>query len=214
MDLSNPNERKAWMPYINAVISLCSIGKDVGYFIVNPTRQYNNRSKVRPMLSSYGIYDKETLLKQVDWLIATGRRHEFEQDARRFSVLTEAQRNQYMESIEDEERILKMAVVNKYFRRLPSGGIGAYDFSWAMYLCMIGRQVGYLRGDETWDYAAKIIALIKANFSNWQQYTMSYIAAMKYHPYEEGGRRFLQDNKKYIMQMMSFRENPMLHIEL
>ncbi|WP_055106992.1 DUF1266 domain-containing protein [Paenibacillus ihumii] len=212
MKIDSPEERKAWLPYVHAVISLCSIGREVGYFVMNPKMQYKMWGRMRGFLKQQEIDNKELLAANIEWFLETGRREEFYRDSCYLSALSSTERSRYIDSQEDEQRKRQLMVVNRYLRGLFTGGIGAYDYSWTMLNCFAGREVGYLSDSEMWAYISRLIYLIKADFSDWDTYIASYAAGHQYlmqdQPYS-----FVSKNRKMIMQMMSSPLNPMLHFK-
>lgn len=212
MNIHTQEERKAWMPYVHAVLSLCSIGREVGYFVMNPKMQYLMWNRMRRFLRQDDIQNKEQLITNIEWYLETGRRHEFYIDSCHLSILSAAERSRYIHLLTDEQRKRQLTVVNRHLWSLSPGGIGAYDYSWTMLKCLAGKQVGYLSEDEMWAYIGRIIPMIKENFSEWETYITSYAVGQNYllHEYPFS---FVSKNRKYIMQMMNFSQNSMLHFK-
>lgn len=212
MNIDTQEEREAWMPYVHAVLSLCSIGQEVGYFVMNPKMQYQMWSRMRSFLKQHEIHDKEQLKTDIEWYLETGRRDEFFRDSCHLSMLSAAERNRYIQLLTNEQRKRQLTVVNRYLWSLTPGGIAAYDYSWTMLKCIAGKKVGYLSEDEMWGYIGQIIPMIKENFSEWEAYITSYAVGQSYlmreYPFS-----FVSKNRKYIMQMMNSPQNPMLQFK-
>ncbi|WP_199925398.1 DUF1266 domain-containing protein [Paenibacillus bouchesdurhonensis] len=212
MNINTQEERKAWMPYVHAVLSLCSIGQEVGYFMMNPKMQYEMWNRMRSFLKQHELHDKEQLIADIEWYLETGRRDEFFRDSCLLSMLSAAERSRYIQLLTNEQRRRQLTVVSRYLWSLPPGGIAAYDFSWIMLKCFAGKQVGYLSEDEMWSYIGRIIPMIKENFSEWETYIASYAVGQSY-LLQESPSSFVSKNRQYIMQMMSFRQSPMLQFK-
>ncbi|MNJ56323.1 hypothetical protein D3C77_518620 [compost metagenome] len=63
-----------------------------------------------------------------------------------------------------------------------------------------------------WSYIGRIIPMIKENFSEWETYIASYAVGQSY-LLQESPSSFVSKNRQYIMQMMSFRQSPMLQFK-
>ncbi|WP_339158255.1 DUF1266 domain-containing protein [Paenibacillus sp. FSL W8-0186] len=212
MNIDKPEERKAWMPYVNTVLSLCSIGQEVGYFVMNPKMQYRMWGRMRGFLKQQDIHDKEKLAATIGWFLETGRRCEYYRDYCQLSTLSAAERSRYIEALTDEHRKRQFTVVNRYLWSLSTGGIGAYDYSWTMLNCFAGKEVGYLSENEMWAYIGQVISLIKADFSDWETYVTSYAVGQQY-LLQDNPFSFVSRNRKIIMQLMNSNQNPMLHLK-
>ncbi|MGG4555414.1 DUF1266 domain-containing protein [Paenibacillus humicus] len=212
MNIDKPEERKAWMPYVNTVLSLCSIGQEVGYFVMNPKMQYRMWGRMRGFLKQQDIHDKEKLAATIEWFLETGRRSEYYRDYCQLSTLSAAERSRYIEALSDEHRKRQFTVVNRYLWSLSTGGIGAYDYSWTMLNCFAGKEVGYLSENEMWAYIGQVISLIKADFSDWETYVTSYAVGQQY-LLQDNPFSFVSRNRKIIMQLMNSNQNPMLHLK-
>lgn len=211
--ISSEADRKAWQPYVEAVTSLCSMGETAEYYVMNPERKYSNRSKLRSMFQKDDVENAEDMKESMEWSISTGIRTEFEQLRNELWNLSEEDRVKRIERCTELTEQHKLRVVNSYLRRLPPGGVGAYDFTWGIFKALAGKKIGYLQEDEAWEYISRIIPLIKQNYSDWYEYTIGF--AVGYNYLLSGlSSDYVSSHRQHIMRMFTVPNSPFRQVKI
>ncbi|MNN43764.1 hypothetical protein D3C81_1580180 [compost metagenome] len=196
------------------MISLIPSGDSADYYVNKVDALYKgSKRKLYNILARYDISNAQELKKCIDWNISVGKRNEFSRFDRELSLLMEADRIRRIESEENPEEQYRLNVANDYLRRMPHGGIGAYDYSFTAFYCLIGRQLGWLTKDETWSYIEKLVLLAKQNYSDWHEYCIGFVVGLEYCS-QNTNFNYVKEGKNRIMRLLNFLDSPMVQIKL
>ncbi|WP_054975373.1 DUF1266 domain-containing protein [Paenibacillus sp. A3] len=166
--------RKALNDYVEAMTSLCIVGKFGEYFLHNPEMLFERRSGLRGMFKFWDIADAQGLKQNLEWTITAGARKEFAELYNRLSSVSEAERASIGQNTDDPARKHMLSVVRQYLWRVPTAGIAAHDYSMAVFRACAGRKLGYLTEQEKWAYIGVVIPMVKGDFSSWKDYIYSF----------------------------------------
>ncbi|WP_088833227.1 DUF1266 domain-containing protein [Paenibacillus tyrfis] len=174
MYMTDTAAQKAMNDYVEAMTSLCIVGKFGDYFLHNPEMIFERRSILRGLFRFWNIENAEDLKQNIEWTIAEGARKEFAELYSRLSSVSEAERASIGHNTDDPTRKHRLSVVTQYLWRMPTAGIAAHDYSMAVYRACAGRKLGYLTEQEKWAYIEKVIPMVKEDFSSWKDYLYSF----------------------------------------
>ncbi|MDO3676369.1 DUF1266 domain-containing protein [Paenibacillus ehimensis] len=166
--------RKIMNDYVEAMTSLCIVGKFGEYFLRNPEMIFERRSALRGLFKFWNIANTQELKQNVEWTIAIGARKEFGELYNWLSSVSEAERASIGQTTADPARKHQLSVVRQYVWRMPTAGIAAYDYSMAVFRACAGQKLGYITEQEKWAYIEEVIPLVKDDFSNWKDYLYSF----------------------------------------
>ncbi|KEQ27459.1 DUF1266 domain-containing protein [Paenibacillus tyrfis] len=166
--------QKALNDYVEAMTSLCIVGKFGDYFLHNPEMIFERRSVIRGLFNFWSITDTQGLKQNLEWTIAEGARKEFAELYSRLTSVSEAERASIGHNTDDPTHKHRLSVVRQYLWRMPTVGIAAHDYSMAVYRACAGRKLGYLTEQEKWAYIEEVIPMVKKDFSSWKDYLYSF----------------------------------------
>ncbi|MNJ36893.1 hypothetical protein D3C77_316980 [compost metagenome] len=206
--------REVLQLYVDAAVAFIPMDLYAEYYIMNPEMLVDvSRQTMWEILNTFHIRNEDELRKDIAWTIAVGRRLEFARTCQQLSILSEAERNKFIEEAETAQDKHKRAVANYYLRRMPPGGIGAYDFSYAVFKCLGGRQLKCLSEDEMWGYIGSLANLMRNSYSNWYDYTMGFAVGFEYFS-PEMSQTYLSADRQRLMRLLNLRKSPLLQIRL
>ncbi|WP_019637856.1 DUF1266 domain-containing protein [Paenibacillus fonticola] len=206
--------RKFLKPYVDAMLAALPIGEAAEYYMMNPERCTSGTNKALwSRLSIYNIKDGNTLKAFTEWNLSDGMRQEFEEIQEALLYLPEIERAQYVEAAGEPEAIHKRKVVHYYLRRLPPGGIGAYDFTIALCNCLIGRNLRLITEEETSEYAERLVYRTKESYRSWYDYTMGFAIGLEFWSYPMPSN-YISNERNRLMRMLTLKNSPMLKVPL
>ncbi|MEO3944226.1 DUF1266 domain-containing protein [Gorillibacterium sp. CAU 1737] len=170
-----------WEPFAHAMLAFFPKGPDADYFITNPKSIFRNRYGTLSLLDRMaGIDSASGLSQDLEWRISTGIRHEFSKIYRELEWLPEAERMQRIEAITHNPLREKYTVANHYLRRMPSGGIAAFDATYSVFYSMAGERLDWLTADETWTLIGRSVHLAQSHYTNWYDYCTGFVAGLDF----------------------------------
>lgn len=207
--LPSLEKRKLWERSAHAMLTLIP-ERNPDYFITNPKYIYKDRKgRQRSMLAKIGVRNGEELRTYLEGVISGGDRAQFEQLYSQFVLLTEANRSARIEAESDPELKYKMKVVQKYILRVPMGGIGAFDCSYALFYCFIGRELRWLTRKEKWLYTGRLVNLAQYNYSNWRDYCIGFVIGLEFQSAELADA-YVRDRRHRMIKLLSGAHSPMV----
>lgn len=201
--------QELWKPYVDAMLAILSVGESAEYYMMNSEMFTNtNRKTSREMLSRYKVQDGDSLRKFTEWMLSIGMRQEYKEIHEELGLLPEAKRQKYVQAAGSPEELYKRNVVNYYLRRVPSGGIGAYDFTITLYNCFAGYNLRFITEEETWEYAERLVWRAKENYHNWYDYTLGFAIGLEYWSLPHTSN-FVSNERNRLIRLLTLKQSPL-----
>lgn len=128
------------------------------------------KSYLKKALQKWDIINPKELKNKINWFLEVGMRKEFNQLRYQLTPLSEKARRKLIEDLEGKPEYAKLYVVNYSLHILNDSNIAAFDYAWCIYLCRIGKRLGYLSKNEAENYMVQAALLSQQAYSNWQEY--------------------------------------------
>lgn len=200
-------------PYVDAMTALCIGGRYADYHIQNPSRSYSKRSNIRKTLKLWEIENETNLKDALAWLTSHGLRKEFAELSGMLSVLSVENRARHIEETDDPIQKHKLSVIAQYLGRLPAGGIAAYDYSWAVFICCAAHKINYMTEQDKWDHIDRFVGLAKESYSEWNDYMAGFaIGAVYSFGHKRSG--YVADNQRVFAKLMFSCLSPFRKVRL
>lgn len=182
MNLNKEEDRTAWKPFLDVILSLCVSGDNADFFILNPERIYSSRNSCRAIIESYGITDADKLSEILSWMAVGNGSKEYLDMRNTLSLMSLTERNSYIQiEKHSPEYKYKLSIVNHYMGRLPSSGIDAYSYGWAMFYCYAGKELEYMKEEEKWEYVGSILQKVLKSYSSWREFIHAFAVGRLFH---------------------------------
>jgi hypothetical protein len=190
--VTNNAERKKIELYHRTLSMICFSG-EVSYGVsINNFKM--SRTQNRKEMEEWDITDSDSFERKLDWLFNQGRREKYNKQAHFLMSLSESERAVYIQSLpEDHVDKTDLTIVNYYLRRLPSAGIAAVDFAWAILICNAGLTFSYMTTEEYWTFILRIVHAAQRSYSGWGEFAASFAAGVQY---IDGDTTFKYSNQK------------------
>ncbi|MBW7477555.1 DUF1266 domain-containing protein [Paenibacillus oenotherae] len=213
MNSSNRPIRPASLrPYVNPLTQLCYVGADhCQYDLLNSVT--NADRQIYEMLSRWAIRDTTALIQKMKWLMGTGTRQEFESAHNILTGMMGSERRGYIETSSESDRERhRLTVVHYYMRRMPPGGIKAYDYSWIVFLSCAGHKLGFITESEMWYYISDTVDLIQGSYISWKDYIIGYSIGAVYNAADLSWN-CISDHKALLARLLNSSANPLNSID-
>lgn len=153
-----------------------------------------SRGGMKSMLKQWwGVHDRASLLKQLDWLEKEGHRTGFKQLYAQVANLSEAE-------IANAHPVAKFVWQNR--QNFKNGDLIAWDLARLVNVARQGHTAGYLTAEEAWQKIMPAARLLQASYGSWNELSDNYAL----------GWRFWQDGapleKVYIDAFNWLKSNP------
>jgi hypothetical protein len=198
--------------YTHALLTLCSAERGNEYLILNSRITFSRR-KLFKLFREMGIKNRDDFTKDIYASFRGGPRQEFSHLTSTLAALSEAERNAYISSATNDERLIyKLRIANDYLWRLPTAGIAAHDYTWVIFKCWAGCKLGYLTAEQKRKYLGEIIPLIQQSYSNWKEYMMGYYVGRAFNSITLSDD-FVGQNQSILSKLLISRHSPLHRIE-
>lgn len=129
---------------------------------------------------SWGIGDKDNLLKQLTSLSADGgHRKGFKKLADKIdNCVTEEDLEALIEKNPDWKKEIK--IVKNSYKSLGENGILAWDYCRYIALCRWGYLAGYIDANEAWEYILPVARMLQQRFKSWDDIGENYMLGREY----------------------------------
>ncbi|WP_054950162.1 DUF1266 domain-containing protein [Numidum massiliense] len=166
-------------------------------------------------LGKWGIKEPWQIHTKVRWLIEQGDREECNRICNEHAVFSDAARRRTMQSLSltnPEDRIPLIA--NSSVHATSYAGLDAYDWARSIYLCRIGRALGYLSKKEARGLMLETATFIQQSYHNWHEYFHAYFLGCFYFSSRSEEQLALADEKmRYIEALFHYPESAVYQIE-
>ncbi|WP_203364350.1 DUF1266 domain-containing protein [Bacillus sp. REN10] len=176
-------------------------------------RLIGNRQIMKTMKVHQNINDATELKNTIHWLLDTNNHQQFNQIRYQLSALSETARNQYIQSWHKEgSKYAELFIANQGLHAIPVSGISAFYWGSVIYLCRVGRRVGYLTKKEAQDYIIKTVQLLQQSYSGWNEY-MNALILGNYFYNSDAEFKYDQYNFPYIAMFFAHPKTPLSKIK-
>jgi Protein of unknown function (DUF1266) len=133
------------------------------------------------LLDSWGVNNRDDLLKTLLWLQFAGHRSEFEELGLRVDALTEQQFATLEAAAQrNPQGLNSLEIVRKNHRTLGQKGILAWDLVRYISLCRWGYLAGYFSDTEAWDHIMPAALRLQQTFTSWQDLQSDFLIGREY----------------------------------
>ena len=108
----------------------------------------------------------------------------------------------------------QLYITNHGLHSVPKGGIAAFDVAWCIYLCRIGRGLGYLTEELAMKFMKEAVQLAMKSYSNWHDYFQGYTVGCSFNRTIETYQALIKkghtaDSRDYISDIFSRYSSPL-----
>ncbi|MDU7475284.1 MAG: DUF1266 domain-containing protein [Paenibacillus macerans] len=201
--------KKEWKSTANTMLSIVSVGGVADYYINNPEKRYAGKLFIKRTLAQYGVENSDQLKESLEWRLSKGIRYEFEQIYRGLCLQAETERIRKIEAETNPHVKHRLAVANYYLRRMPSGGVGAYDFAIVAMHSLGGVGVGWLTDAEAGAYVEKAVRLTREHYSNWHDYCFGFTVGLEFfNSADPSSFSYVEDGMRRLRRLLNFKDQP------
>jgi hypothetical protein len=199
-------ENKAVTDYLYGLTTVCY----PTYYAAVNQRFTNSKRYMKGMLKERTIDNTNHLKIILDWLIYEGRREDFILCRNELLMIPENEREDYIQSMNIEKKV-KMALTNRYYRRLPAENIGAFDFAHCILFSRFGMKLGYLTKEEARNYMMEAAHLAQNSYSSWMEYLSAYFIGLQFNNQEDEDKfsSHMKYRKDFISKLIASEYSPL-----
>jgi Protein of unknown function (DUF1266) len=161
----------------------------------------------RLLSQSWGVNNRDELLKILNWLQFEGHRSEFEQLGRRVDRLSEQQFLTIEAAAQRNPRAQnQLEITRKNHRDLGQKGILAWDLVRYIALCRWGYLAGYLSDTEAWDHIMPAALRLQQTFASWQDLQSDFLIGREFwslQQTQQNGERFRTIYERFVQDPSS-----------
>ena len=140
-----------------------------------------NITKEKNMLrDSWGIVSRETLLAQIERLLAAGHNGQWQMYRKIIANAPPGSKFSAAAGPQQSAADKRWAVVKEYCPTFGDRGIRGWDLVRAICLCRWGAKVGYITEDEAYAHMLPIARLVQKTYSGWNQMSSEYLIGRKF----------------------------------
>lgn len=199
-------ENKAVTDYLYGLTTVCY----PTYYAAVNQRFIDSKRYMKGMLKQRNLDNTNQLKIILDWLIFEGQREDFIICRNELVMIPENEREDYIQSLNNEKKV-KMSLTNRYYRRIPAGNIGAFDFANCILFSRFGMKLGYLTKEEARDYMMKAANLSQNSYSNWMEYLSAYFIGLQFNNQEDEEKvsSHMKYRKDFISKLIASEYSPL-----
>lgn len=216
----NRKQKKSLHTYFRCLSSACIESNTLPFYFTNHEftmirdRWLGKRFFKKVLYKCGNIENAQDLKQQINWFLNEGVHQEFEEYRNRLSVLSETARTHYIESSKEDPDYGKLYQANSGLHTLPPAGVLAHDLAWSIYLCRIGRRLGYLTKEEAWDLMIHAAKLAQQSYSGWSDYLNAFLIGRQFYASDINFSSSRSSNTvSYITSLLYSRKSPLLKLE-
>ncbi len=172
-------KRKQQELFFRCLSSFCNLTWFNQYFTVYEFTFVGDRllrkKSLKKILSKWNVSNQDELEKQIRWFLEVGLRQEFNQVRNQLTPLTEKARTQYIQSLDkDHPDYPKLFLTNRGLHTLTEAGIAAFDWAWSIYLCRVGRRLGYLSNNQVREWMIQAAKCSQRDYLDWNEFMTAF----------------------------------------
>lgn len=165
------------------------------------------------VLEKWEISSPAELKEKIHWLIDVGTREEFNHYLYQLMPLTEEARTQFIESIKDDSNYPKFLLANRGIYTLTEAGVAAADWGWSIYLCRIGRRLGYLSKTEAKELMLKSAQLSQHAYLNWNEYFTAFHLGSYFNANDSDHNNYGKYGLSIMFVLLALGKSPLLQFD-
>lgn len=166
------------------------------------------------VLKKWEITSPQALKQKVNELLDVGMRQEFNHFLYQLMPLSEEARDLYIQSLsKDKPDYPKLFLANRGMHTLTEKGIAAVDWAWAIYLCRVGRRLGYLTKDEAKALMIKAAQLSQESYSTWNEYFTAFHLGNYFKAEDSNHNHYAKYGLSAIFGLLGGTRSPLLKIK-
>ncbi|RRJ63907.1 DUF1266 domain-containing protein [Paenibacillus oralis] len=192
------------------MLAVIPVGGAADYYINNPEKTYRGERYLKGTLAQHGVENPEQLKMSLEWQFSKGIRAEFSRMYRELCLLPEAERARRIEAEASPYVQHKLAVTDHYLRRMPSGGVGAYDFAVNALKCVSGERLGWLTADEARTCVHQCVSLTREHYSNWHDYCIGFAVGLEFVSIDPNSSNYVIEGIRRLRRLLNFKDSPLV----
>lgn len=166
------------------------------------------------VLKKWEITSPQELKQKVNELLDVGLRQEFDHFLYQLNPLSEEARDLYIQSLsKDDADYPKLFLANRGVHTLTETGVAAVDWAWAIYLCRVGRRLGYLTKDEANELMSKAAQLSQESYSTWDEYFIAFHLGSYFKAGDSNHNHYAKYGLSAIFGLLGGGRSPLLKIK-
>lgn len=149
-----------------------------------------NREDVQRLLSEWwGVTDRETLLKTLEWIEKGGHRREFNGMGASIESLSSEQFQELLTNAQGHQEVShRVQFVKQYYPKLWPKSLLGWDYGRYVALARWGYFVGYLTEEEAWGRIMPAAHQLQRAFDSWKELGENYLIGREFWSLEETRR--------------------------
>ncbi|PAE88593.1 DUF1266 domain-containing protein [Shouchella clausii] len=130
---------------------------------------------LQKVLEKWEVSSAAELKQRIQWLMDVGTRREFDYYLDQLTPLSEEARTRFVQSLtKDDPDYPKFFIANRGIHTLTEAGVAAVDWAWSIYLCRVGRRLGWLSKTEANEIMLKAAQQSQQAYLNWNEYFTAF----------------------------------------
>lgn len=201
---------EGWKADAYTMLAVIPIGAAADYYINNPKKTYRGELYLKSTLAQHGVENPEQLKMSLEWQSSKGIRDEFNRMYRELCLLPKTERNRRIEAEASPYVRHKLTVADYYLRRMPSGGVGSYDFAVNVLKCMAGERLGWLTADEARTCVQEGVSLTREHYSNWHDYCIGFAVGLDFVSIDPHSSNYVIEGMRRLRRLLNFKDSPLV----
>lgn len=163
----------SWGRAMGAVLISINEGSPY-YFGGYAASEANKKAAADILKKSWNITCRLELLEQIDYLLKTGSRKEYRQEAQEMNQLSKKKLDQAMKQLSGQ-LLIHYQLIQKNWENWDKRGLLAWDMCRVSHLVQWGYIAGYLDVEEAQAMIEPAAIKLKDNFDNWEDVIMNWL---------------------------------------
>ncbi|MGZ7442897.1 DUF1266 domain-containing protein [Paenibacillus sp. TH7-28] len=201
---------ESWKADAYTMLAVIPVGAAADYYINNPEKTYRGELYLKRTLAPHGVENPEQLKMSLEWQASKGIRDEFKRMYRELCLLPKTERARRIEAEASPYVQHKLAVADYYLRRMPSGGVGSYDFAVNVLKCVAGERLGWLTADEARMYVQESVSLTREHYSNWHDYCIGFAVGLEFVSIDPDPSNYVIEGMRRLRRLLNFKNSPLV----
>jgi len=133
----------------------------------------------RLLEDSWGISDRDSFLKALEWIEQGGHRQLFNALGERSSRASAEELSAVLSKLNSEDAN-SLTMAHRYYEKFGSQSITAWDYGRYINLCRWGVASGYISEAEGWPCAMHAAQILQQTFGSWKEFGQNYIVGREF----------------------------------
>ncbi|KMK95761.1 DUF1266 domain-containing protein [Rossellomorea marisflavi] len=196
--------------FIDTMGSLNYTGDQSYYGILHYKPRKLPYSQAKKILEYWGIVDTESAHATLTWFLEEGLRKDFNRIRNILLFMSDADREHWVSSLEDEKTRNQFKAVNRYLHKLNSSSIAGADYGFCVMFAQNAFRMGFISLDDSDEYALQAGRKAQKDFPNWSDYLISHSAGAEFNKEnEETTVTFMKSQQFTLTRVLTAPNSPL-----